>query len=288
MQGVISALVTPFNQDGEIDWEALSLYLDWQLSFRPDCILAMGSTAEANLLEEDEAGALVKYIVKAARKLNVKVMIGAGHASTQKTVELCKKYEGLGADILLVVTPYYVRPSDEGLYVHYREVANSVNAPIMLYNVPSRTGVDISNNTVKALFEIDNIIGIKDATGDLSRIRLLRSITEKYIFSGDDVTCAEALLCGANGVISVISNYQPRLMIELINAVSDSDYYEKWQRIYVPWLAKIGGMAPNPVVIKALMAQAGYMHPQVRLPLLPLASQEYNELVALTNTIFPE
>ena len=248
MQGIISALVTPFTPDGEIDWEAFNLYLDWQLSFQPDIILALGSTGEAHLLSDQEQVEVLRFVVKKAQHKGVKVMVGAGCAATNTTIEKAKCFEQLGADALLIVTPYYVKPSAEGLFAHFTNVASATKVPIVLYNVPSRTGVDLEHKTVLTLFEHENIIGIKEASSDVNRIGHLRKYTDKYIYSGDDVSCSEALDLGADGVISVISNYMPKSMFNMYK----TDQRDHWRKKYKGWLEQIGSYGPNPVVIKAL------------------------------------
>ncbi len=287
MQGIISALVTPFQADGGVDWEAFAIYLDWQLSFSPDAVLALGSTAEANLLSVDECCEILKFVCQHAHARGVKVMAGCGTPSTTHTLELAKQYELIGADALLVVTPFYVRPTQLGLIAHYSFLAENLKTPIILYNVPSRTGVDMSLTTMQELFTLPQIRGVKEASGDLNKMRSLCVQYPKHlIYSGDDVTCADALMLGASGVISVVSNDQPQLMHALFANCSDQALNLQWQNQHKQHLEYLGQLAPNPVVIKAMLADRGMMRSTVRLPLLPLTDAQFAELAGRNRVVF--
>src|SRR4051794_8000977 len=215
IEGCLTALVTPF-RDGKVDFDALAKLVDWQIDQGVDGIVSVGTTGESATLDVEEHIAVISATVKAARG-RVPVVAGAGGNSTAEALELTRASEAAGANALLHVTPYYNRPNQEGLYRHFEAVARSTQLPIILYNVPTRTACDLLTETVARLATLPNIVGIKDATGNLVRgSELVAQVADKItILSGDDGTAFPLYAIGARGVISVVSNVAPREMAEM-------------------------------------------------------------------------
>jgi 4-hydroxy-tetrahydrodipicolinate synthase len=273
LHGSMVALVTPFDAAltvDERDWLAL---IDWQIASGTSALIVAGTTGESPQLSDEEFERLLTLAVaRCARR--VPVIAGTGSASFERTRALTAKAHALGADAALVVTPYYVRPTQEGLYRHYAALAESSALPIVLYNVPSRTGVDLLPETVARLAAIPQIIGIKEAKADLARIDALLALRPHprwAVLSGDDETAAAAVARGADGVISVIANALPQAFAELmaLAAANDSEWHER-QKSLAP-LLKLLGAEPNPVPIKWALSALGRCRASVRLPLVPLS-----------------
>ena len=226
IEGCLTALVTPF-AGGKVDFPALAKLVDWQIEQGVDGIVSVGTTGESATLDVDEHVAVISATVKAARG-RVPVVAGAGGNATSEALALTKASEEAGADALLHVTPYYNRPSQEGLFRHFEAIAKATKLPIILYNVPTRTACDLLTDTVVRLADFDNIIGIKDATGNLVRgAELVAKAGDKIsILSGDDGTAFPLYAIGARGVISVVSNIAPRDMSEMWDAAKAGD----WER----------------------------------------------------------
>src|SRR5689334_19027511 len=219
IEGCLTALVTPF-RDGKVDFEGLAKLVDWQIEQGVDGIVAVGTTGESATLDVEEHVAVITAVVKAARG-RVPVVAGAGGNATSEALELTRASEAAGADALLHVTPYYNRPNQEGLYRHFEAIAKATKLPIILYNVPTRTACDILTETVVRLAAFDNVVGIKDATGNLVRgSELIAKVADRItVLSGDDGTAFPLYAIGARGVISVVSNVAPRDMAEMWDAV---------------------------------------------------------------------
>jgi 4-hydroxy-tetrahydrodipicolinate synthase len=271
--GSITALITPFSASGDIDFPAWSRLLQAQLDAGTQAIVVAGSTGEAASLSDDEYARLLEQAVNVCGG-RIPVLAGTGQSNTAKTIQLTRRAAALGADAALVVTPPYVRPTQAGLLAHYRAVADQGGLPVVLYNVPGRTGCDMLPDTVAELSEHANIIGIKEARAEDERMQALLPLRREgfVVLSGDDPTAARAMLAGADGVISVASNVIPRSFRKLCDAARsghaalteaiNSDLAELFQFL---------GVEPNPVPVKALLALDGIGH-GLRLPLLPLSS----------------
>ncbi len=287
MHGVISALVTPFDRHGEVDFEALELYLKWQFSFKPSWVLALGSTAEANLLTQKERDKVAEFIIDLASCHEVKVLVGVSELSTAQAISQSLHYQALGADAILLVTPYYIKAQMLGQLAHFQEVACHTELPIVIYNVPSRTGVNLPVQVITQLFEHDRIIGIKEATGDMERMRQLIEIRgNKYVFSGDDETCQASIMMGADGVISVLSNFQPKIFHDMWLNQKEKVFQEQWYQKYAYWIHRMSTLNPNPVVIKALLSEKGLIEPSMRLPLIGLGQADYEIMRQETLKVF--
>ena len=270
IEGCLTALVTPFD-GGKVDFAALAKLVDWQIENGVDGIVSVGTTGESATLDVDEHVAVIAATVKAARG-RVPVVAGAGGNATSEALALTRASEQAGADALLHVTPYYNRPSQEGLYRHFEAIAKSTKLPIILYNVPTRTACDMLTDTVVRLCELDNIIGIKDATGNLVRgSELVAKCGDRItILSGDDGTTFPLYAVGARGVISVVSNVAPRAMSDMWDAVKAGDWTRGKQRHHeLRVLSQMLFAEPSPAPTKAAMALIGRCSVDVRLPLVP-------------------
>jgi 4-hydroxy-tetrahydrodipicolinate synthase len=269
IEGCLTALVTPF-RDGKVDFEGLAKLVDWQIEQGVDGIVAVGTTGESATLDVEEHIAVIAATVKAARG-RVPVVAGAGGNATSEALELTRASESAGADALLHVTPYYNRPSQEGLFRHFEAIARSTKLPILLYNVPTRTACDLLTETVVRLADIDNIIGIKDATGNLVRgSELVAQVGDRLtVLSGDDGTAFPLYAVGGRGVISVVSNVAPRAMSDMWDAVNAGDWARARQRHHELRILNAMLFAePSPAPTKAALALLGRCSTEVRLPLV--------------------
>ncbi len=280
ISGSLVALITPMHADGAVDWGRLDELIAWHVSAGTNGIVAVGTTGEsATLSVAEHCEVIARTIAKVAGA--VPVIAGTGANSTTEAVELTAAAEKLGADACLLVTPYYNKPSQEGLYRHYRQVAEAVSIPQILYNVPGRTGVDMLPETVARLVDIDNITGIKEATGDLQRGREVLDICagKMAVYSGDDATAAELMLMGAGGTISVTANVAPALLAELTRLAMAGD--EEQARALDARLNALNRalfLESNPIPVKWALAEMGRIEAGIRLPLTELAS-EYHQPV---------
>jgi len=271
------ALVTPMRADGSVDEESLRGLVEFHVANGTDAIVAVGTTGEASTLDNDEHVGVVRRVVETAAG-RVPVIAGTGSNSTREAIELTRAAMDVGADACLLVTPYYVKPTQEGLYRHFKAIAEAVPVPQILYNVPGRTAVDMQNATVERLSHIANIVGIKDATGNLERGReLIQLCSERMdIYSGDDATAMELILMGAKGDISVTANVAPRDMHEMCAAARDGDRARAEainQRLMA--LHKNLFVEANPIPVKWAVQQLGLIPPGIRLPLTPLSEQHH-------------
>ena len=268
------ALVTPMADDGRLDLAALDALVEWHLSQGTDAIVAIGTTGEASTLEGDEQFEVVARCVRAARG-RVPVIAGATSNSTAYAVQLSRRAEAVGADAVLSAAPYYNKPMQEGLYRHFKAVAEAVSIPVLLYNVPSRSVADILPETVERLAQLPNIKGIKEATGDLKRAAEIRRRCgpEFLLISGDDATAREFMLQGGQGVISVTANIAPGQMHELCMAAraGDAARAAAIDAELAP-LHKALFVESNPIPVKWALKEMGRIPPGIRLPLTPLAS----------------
>jgi 4-hydroxy-tetrahydrodipicolinate synthase len=269
IEGCLTALVTPF-RDGKVDEGALGKLVDWQIEQGIDGIVAVGTTGESATLSVEEHVAVIAATVKAARG-RVPVIAGAGGNATSEALELTRASEAAGANALLHVTPYYNRPSQEGLFRHFEAISKATKLPIILYNVPSRTACDLLTETVVRLAELDNVVGIKDATGNLVRgSELIARVGDRItVLSGDDGTAFPLYAAGARGVISVVSNVAPRAMSDMWDAVAAGDWARGKRRHYeLRVLNQLLFVEPSPAPAKAALALLGRCSADVRLPLV--------------------
>lgn len=271
LHGCITALVTPFDASGALDLAAMEALVERQLLGGVTGLVVAGSTGEAAALTGEEFSSLVAHVVRAVNA-RVPVLAGTGQSSTRATIEQTQRARDAGVDAALVVTPPYVRPTQQGLFAHYREVASHGGLPVVLYNVPGRTGVDLLPETVDRLRAVNGIVGFKEAQATPGRIPAVVALQRPgfAVLSGDDPTAAEAAERGAAGVISVASNFMPASMSLLMQQASERGALAASSALpeLIELFAELG-REPNPITIKALMAAAGQVGPGLRLPLLP-------------------
>ena len=273
--GSLVALVTPMHPDGAIDWPALKALVEWHIAEGTHAIVAVGTTGESATLDVNEHCDVIRFVVETASG-RIPVIAGTGANSTREAIELTRSAKELGADACLLVTPYYNKPTQEGLYRHYRAIAEAVQIPQILYNVPGRTGVDMSNATVARLAGTPNIVGIKDATGNLERGRELIGLvgSRMAVYSGDDATAWELILAGARGNISVTANVAPRLMSAVCEAALDGKT-DLARQLNEPLegLHKQLFIESNPIPVKWALQQMGRIQTGIRLPLTWLTAE---------------
>lgn len=281
IKGSIVAIVTPMLEQGAVDFDALKALVEWHVSEGTDAIVAVGTTGESATLDVDEHVAVIRAIVATAAG-RVPVIAGTGANSTTEAIELTRAGKEAGADACLLVTPYYNKPPQEGLYRHYRAIAEAVSVPIILYNVPGRTGCDMLPATVARLAEIDNIVGLKEAKGDLLRVRELLALKLRpdfALYSGDDATACESILLGFHGDISVTANVAPKLMHEMCAAaLAGNRVAAEAADAPLRLLHKNLFIEPNPIPAKWALQAMAKIGGGIRLPLVPMDPQ-YQEII---------
>jgi 4-hydroxy-tetrahydrodipicolinate synthase len=280
MKGSLVAIVTPMHEDGGLDLERFRALIDYHVGEGTDGIVVVGTTGESPTVDFDEHRLLISTAVERAAG-RVPVIAGTGANSTREAIDLSVYAKDAGADASLSVVPYYNKPTQEGLYQHFRAVAEAVDIPQILYNVPGRTVADLANDTVLRLAEIPNIIGIKDATGDMGRgfDLLCRVPRDFFVYSGDDASALALLLLGSHGVISVTANVAPRLMHEMCIAAFAGDLAAARAANAKLWgLHQDLFIEANPIPVKWAVAQMGLIGSGLRLPLTPLSDQ-YHQIV---------
>jgi len=280
LKGSLVAIVTPMREDGALDLEAFGRLIDWHVAEGTDGIVVVGTTGESPTVDFDEHRLLIDIAIKHAAG-RIPVIAGTGGNSTREAIELAAHAKKSGADMSLTVVPYYNRPTQEGLYRHFRAIAEAVDLPHILYNVPGRTVADMQNETVLRLAEVPNIVGIKDATADLQRgAELLRRRPADFaVYSGDDGTALALTLLGGDGVISVTANVAPRLMHEMCaaalsgNAIAGREVNDKLLGLHRDLFCEA-----NPIPVKWAVQQMGHIRGGIRLPLTPLSSAFENRV----------
>ncbi len=282
IKGSIVAIVTPMHADGSLDYPGLQKLIDWHIAEGTDGIVIVGTTGESATVSVAEHCELIRFTVEHA-KGRIPIIAGTGGNSTVEAIKLTEAAKEVGADAALVVVPYYNRPTQEGMYQHYKAIAEAVDLPIILYNVPGRTVADMSNETVLRLSAIANIVGLKDATGNIGRgLELLKMVPKSFaVYSGDDPTAIALMLCGGAGNISVTANVAPKAMHELCAAAMAGDIAtavsinERVMGLHAKLFVE-----PNPVPVKWALAEMGMMPAGLRLPLVPLASDFHDTVRA--------
>jgi len=269
--GSICALATPFRGDA-LDLDAFARLIDYQLDGGTQALVVAGSTGEAHALEQTEFDRLLAFALERANG-RVPVLAGTGTANTRKTITATRRAQSIGADAALVVTPYYVRPTQQGLHQHFAAVADEGRLPVVLYNVPSRTGCDLLPETVAELATHEGIVGIKEARSEAERVAALVALKNPHfsVLSGDDPTCARAMLDGADGVISVAANVAPAALRGVCDAAIAGDTAHALARdARLADLYTLLGVEPNPIPVKWCLHELGFGAAEPRLPLLPL------------------
>ncbi|HHX2520407.1 TPA: 4-hydroxy-tetrahydrodipicolinate synthase [Neisseria subflava] len=272
LKGSLVALITPMNQDGSINYEQLHDLIDWHIENGTDGIVAVGTTGESATLPVEEHLAVIEATVKHVNK-RVPVIAGTGANNTVEAIALSKAAEQAGADYTLSVVPYYNKPSQEGIYQHFKAIAEATSIPMVIYNVPGRTVVSMSNDTILRLAEIPNIVGVKEASGNIgNNIELINSVPDGFaVFSGDDPTGLPFMLCGGHGVVTVAANVAPKLFADMCRAALEGDIAtarrlnEQLIPIYNTMFCE-----PSPAAPKWGLSLLGKCEPHVRLPLVAL------------------
>lgn len=273
--GSLVAIVTPMNEDGSLDLDGMRRLVDFHVSEGTDAIVVVGTTGESPTVTVDEHHELIRLTVEQAAG-RIPVIAGAGANSTAEAIEMTRYAKEAGADVVLSVVPYYNKPTQEGLYQHFKTVAEAVDIPVILYNVPGRTVADLANETTLRLAQIPNIVGIKDATGSIDRAceLIARAPAGFSVYSGDDPTACAMLLMGGKGNISVVANVAPRLMHEMCAAALAGDL-PKARELHFRLLALHRQLfcEANPIPVKWACQQLGLINGGIRLPLTPLSAE---------------
>jgi 4-hydroxy-tetrahydrodipicolinate synthase len=274
IKGSIVAVVTPMLEDGTLDLDAYRRLIDWHIAEGTNAIVSVGTTGESPTVTPEEHGELIRVAVEAA-KGRVPVIAGTGGNSTSEAIELTEHARKVGADATLQVVPYYNKPTQEGQYRHFRTIAERVDLPMILYNVPGRTVADLGTETTLRLAQVPGIVGLKDATSDLGRAaEILKKAPPSFaLYSGNDDTALALMLLGGHGVISVTANVAPRLMSDMCRAALSGDYAaaRAINNRLLPLHFKLF-VEPNPIPVKWALAKTGRIQNGIRLPLLPLSA----------------
>ncbi|MBV8611014.1 MAG: 4-hydroxy-tetrahydrodipicolinate synthase [Singulisphaera sp.] len=268
--GCTVALVTPF-RDGEVDDQALRQAVDWQIAQGTPVLSPVGTTGESPTLSHDEHERVIATVVERVAG-RAKVLAGTGSNATAEAIRLTRFAARAGADGALLVAPYYNRPSQEGIYAHYARIAESVDLPLVLYNIPARTGRNVEPETIERLAKLGPIVAVKEASGSLDQVSDLMVRTDLTILSGDDSLTLPMLAVGAEGVVSVVANLVPRDVIALLDAFGRGDLAEARRRhaALFPLCRDLLSLAPNPIPVKTALALLGRGNGELRLPLCPL------------------
>ena len=281
LQGSIVALITPMKADGLIDQAGLERLVEFHIEQGSDALLAAGTTGESATLNFAEHALVISCVVKQVAG-RIPVLAGTGSNATDEAIELTRHAQAAGADACVLVTPYYNKPTQEGLYRHYEKIASCVDIAQILYNVPGRTACDIADDTTVRLSRIDNIVGIKDATGDVARARniLNQADNDFAVYAGDDATGIDLMLAGAHGVISVTANVAPAKMHQMCQLATNGD--QQAAQAVDKDLAQLHDVLfaqPNPIPVKWAMCQMGYGESEgIRLPLTWLSKRYHNDV----------
>ena len=277
LTGSLVAIATPMHADGGLDLDRFRRLIDWHIHNGTNGIVAVGTTGESPTVDFDEHCLLIRTAVEHGRG-RVPIIAGTGANATREAIELQRFAKAAGADMALSVVPYYNKPSQEGLYRHFKAIAESTDLPTILYNVPGRTVADLQNDTVLRLAAVKNIVGIKDATGNLERgADLLKRLPRDFaVYSGDDGTGLALMLMGGHGVISVTANVAPKAMREMCDAALSGNFAQaRAVNNALIGLHKHLFVEANPIPVKWVLEQMGLVGPGMRLPLTPLAEQHH-------------
>ncbi len=278
--GSIVALATPMHDSGDIDWENLDRLVEFHIKEGTDSIVAVGTTGESATLNTKEHCAVMDRVIKTVAG-RIPVIAGTGANSTSEAIELTQEAKNLGADACLLVTPYYNKPTQEGLFLHHQAIAKAVDLGQILYNVPGRTAVDMLPETIARIAEIDQVIGVKEATGDLVRAKQVIDLVGNKIavYSGDDETAYKMMLMGGHGNISVTANVLPKKMAELCRlSLAGMEEEAEALNIELMVMHNVMFVESNPIPVKWALHQMGRMTTGIRLPLTPLSEQYRNNM----------
>lgn len=280
--GSLVALITPMTESGALDEAAFARFCDWQISEGTHGLVPVGTTGESPTLDHDEHKKIVALCVEATKK-RVPVIAGTGSNSTAEAIRLTRGAKAAGADAALLISPYYNKPTQEGIYRHYRAIAEATRFPLIVYNIPGRTASKIEAGTLARLAELPEIVGLKEATGSLDECQEVarRCGDGLPIYAGDDALTLPVMAVGGTGVISVVSNCAPRAWVEMVDAARRGDWADARRRAYalLPVIRALF-LETNPIPIKAAMAMRGFCADELRLPLLPMSEAPRQQLRA--------
>ncbi len=272
--GLSVALITPF-RNGEVDYDALGRLVELQIEAGATCLCPVGTTGESPTVSHEEHEWIIAAVIEAAAG-RIKVMPGTGSNSTTEALRLTRFAAGAGADAALVVAPYYNKPTQEGMYQHYRALAEAVDIPICVYNIPGRTGKNIEPETIIRMAELPNITMVKEATGSMDQASQILAATDLTVLSGDDSLTLPLMAIGGRGVISVVGNMVPGDLVAMIRAFEAGDLAEarRWHHKLFPLCRDMLSLATNPIPIKAAMKLLGRDTGELRLPMTPLSAEQ--------------
>ena len=281
--GLSVAMITPL-RDGQVDYEALQRQVEFQIAAGTTCLCPVGTTGESPTLSHPEHERVISAVIEAAAG-KIKVMPGTGSNSTDEALHLTRWAAKSGADAVLIVAPYYNKPTQEGFYQHFKVLAQAVDVPVCVYNIPGRTGKNIEPDTIIRMAELPNITMVKEATGSMDQASQIINATDLTVLSGDDSLTLPLLSIGGRGVISVVGNIVPKDMIAMIQAFELNDMAEarRWHHKLFPLCRDMLGLSTNPIPIKAAMHILGRDTGELRMPLTPLSPVEENKLRATLN-----
>jgi 4-hydroxy-tetrahydrodipicolinate synthase len=286
--GLYTALITPFNEDKSVDYIALEKLINEQIEAGVDGLVILGTTGESPVINENEAVKIISLAVKISKN-KTKVIVGTGCNNTEAAVEKSKQAQNLGADAILSVNPYYNKPPQEGLYKHFKQIADSIDIPMILYNIKGRTAINLETKTLLRLAQHKNIIGVKEASGDLSQIMdvINKVDTDFFVLSGDDALTYPIMSLGGHGVISVTSNIFPREMKDIVWQCFTKNFEAAKQSHYklYNFMNALLSMSSNPIPVKTILAHMGKIKEEFRLPLCQLGSNDKQKLIKICNEI---
>lgn len=286
-QGTYTAIVTPFTDDNKIDWQSFEKIVEQQIAGKVEGIVFMGTTGESPTLTEAEHA---EVLVRSVKMVNgrCQVIHGIGSNNTNTSIELAKVSAKAGSDGLLAVVPYYNKPTQQGMFLHFTSIANSTDVPIIIYNIKGRTGVNLETSTLLRIAEHKNIVAVKEASGDISQmIDVIDKASDDFcVLVGDDGMTLPFMVCGGDGVISVISNCVPLTLSNMIRLCLKGDYYSAKPIFYKLYeLMKVAFIESNPIPIKEIMAMLGYCNPNLRLPLCRASENTIKQLKPMVELI---
>lgn len=284
-KGSIVALITPFRKNGSVDHGLVRELVEWHIASGTSAIVPCATTGESPTLSHDEHDEVIATVVKAVNK-RIPVLAGCGSNCTEESLRLIRHAESVGADGALVITPYYNKPTQEGLVAHYEELASATSMPLVIYNVPGRTGVNLKPATAARLAKIENIVGIKEASGDIDQASEIMNLCDLDVLSGEDALNFPLMAIGAVGVISVVANVVPELTAQLAAAALRGDMEEgrRLHKLLFP-LSRALFAETNPCPVKAAMAMLGKCENVLRLPLVPVRKETEDLLRAVLKTM---
>ena len=280
--GLYTALVTPFYSDKSIDYPSLKKLIDAQIEAGVNGLVILGTTGGSPIIGSMEAEEIIKFAVKTANS-KIKIIVGTGTNNTRSSIEKSKKAEDLGADALLTVNPYYNKPTQDGLYQHFMQIADAISIPMILYNIKGRTAVNLETSTLLKLMQHPNIVGVKEASGDMSQVMdVIKSVDKDFfVLSGDDALTYSIMCLGGHGVVSVISNILPKEMKIIVQEASrgNIDIAKKHHYKLYDLMKALLSIASNPIPVKTLMAHLGMIEEEFRLPICRMNEKERSELI---------